>query len=180
MKLVQRTGLSRGYGPKPSMDFTSIERESLIARKDCRPQEPIKPLHSVKRPAESKSALVSPMNKIHYQNDQNTTARVETNPIYDSRKETADLQSIADWKILTLKQIKNRKGLMGSDEKGSTPRSSGQKIFVSISKSNRNSLSRDKPNNAEPKLSEMGNSHKCLSSLKRGGQIVDKVEYQIE
>jgi hypothetical protein len=120
------------------------------------------------------------MNKIHYQNDQNTTARVETNPIYDSRKETADLQSIADWKILTLKQIKNRKGLMGSDEKGSTPRSSGQKIFVSISKSNRNSLSKERANKIEPALSEVGNSHKCLSSLKRGGQIVDKVEYQIE
>lgn len=45
--------------------------------------------------------------------DLNTTTRVETNPVYDSRKEQIKSRNLDDWKILTLKQIKRNKNILG-------------------------------------------------------------------
>lgn len=59
---------------------------------------------------------------------------------------------------------------------------SSRGLHVSISKSNRGSVSvsRDKKVVPEPKLAAVGGNHTTLRSLSNKRQIVDKIELQLE
>lgn len=61
---------------------------------------------------------------------------------------------------------------------GGQAREGNRKIFVSISRSNRNSASREKKG-VEPKLAEVGREPSLLRSISNKRKIVDMVELQL-
>ena len=86
-----------------------------------------------------------------------------------------------DWKILTLREIKGLReqpGEQGSCNTGGQARGGSRKIFVSISKSNRGSASREK-RSVEPKLAEVGREQALLQSISNKRKIVEMVELQL-
>jgi len=120
------------------------------------------------------------INQIQYLNDKNTATRASTNPIYDSRKEAMNLQKGDGFRILPVSQIKVRKSLFNDEQKKSIPTNRSKKIFVSISKTNRTSQSRDKSSSGTPNLSDIGNKRNYLSALNKTNHIMEKIEYQMK
>lgn len=110
-----------------------------------------------------------------FRTDKSTSTHLSTH-VYDSRKENCGDSLKYDWKILTLTEIKQAKAENSSQHRAIK---GNRKIFVSISKSNKGSLSKEK-NRGEPKLAEMGGNLAMLRSISNKRRILDKVELQME
>jgi len=91
-----------------------------------------------------------------------------------------NLQKGDGFRILPVSQIKVRKSLFNDEQKKSIPTNRSKKIFVSISKTNRTSQSRDKSSSGTPNLSDIGNKRNYLSALNKTNHIMEKIEYQMK
>jgi hypothetical protein len=120
------------------------------------------------------------INQIQFLNDQHAATRASTNPTLDSRKAAMHLQQGDNLRILPVSQLKVRKNLFSEEQKRSLPTNKKQKIFVSISKTNRTSQSKDNSLRGTPNLHEIGNKHNYLSSLNKNNRIMDRIEHQIK
>lgn len=112
------------------------------------------------------------------QEEHNTSFKTASQGICESRKNELMKQYREDWKILTLQEIRSKREPKIADE--TTKRSnskSKQKLYVSISKRNQSSLSKDSRRSGD---SAVKGGQTLLSSLSNRGRIVDKVELQLE
>jgi hypothetical protein len=102
-------------------------------------------IHYAKRETCPNMQFANDFNLSSLLQDQSTVAHVSTKGVYDSRKDRNEFMSKLDWKILTLKEIKGLKGPAVEEPKVQECQQKGnRKIFVSISKSNRSSASKER------------------------------------